>query len=57
MVENTTYFPEKKGFLPRQPEPTPPQPTAVKLLGPPCRFADTTLLTAAFHRTVHVCVG
>ena len=39
-------------FLPRQPEPTPLQLAAVKLLGPPCRCADTTLLKAAFHRLV-----
>lgn len=39
-------------FLPRQPEPKPLQPGAVKPLGPPCRLADKTLLHPAFHRSV-----
>lgn len=53
MVEILYILAQKNGlFLPRQPEPKLLQPAAVKLLGPPCRFTDTTLLKAAFHRTV-----
>lgn len=45
-------------LLPRQPEPKPLKPAAVKLLGPPCLFAKTTLLQASVipHRFLKLCV-
>lgn len=59
MLQILTHREKNEAFLlPRQPEPKPLKPAAVKLLGPPCLFAKTTLLQASVipHRFLKLCV-